>query len=180
MAGQPDLVCLGVITGAHGVRGEVKIKPFTELPGDVAAYGPVRLGVEGPERRLRLTGQSKAGVVGRLDRVDDRDAAEVLKGTELYVPRARLPQPEADSWYQADLIGLELVNPAGAALGRVVGVHNYGAGDLLEIARPAGGETVLMAFTRDNVPEVRLAEGRLIANPPAGVFDEPPDGEGAS
>ena len=175
MGSSPPLVCLGVITGPHGVRGEVKIKPYTGAAEDVAAYGPVRLGEAGPERALRLTGRFKGGVIGRLELVSNRREAEALKGVSLYVPEDRLPAAEEGSWYQADLVGLRVEDAKGQKLGLVVGVQNFGAGDLLEIEPAVGGETVFLSFTAGNVPDVLIGEGRLVVDPPEDLFEEPSD-----
>lgn len=159
------MICLGVVTAPHGVRGEVKIRSFTERPEDVAAYGELcdHIG----ERRFsaRCRGMVKGSVVAKLDGVDDRDAAERLRGLRLHVPRERLPATEADEYYHADLIGLraELVAGEGEAfqpLGVVRAVEDFGAGPVLEIS-VEGKPPVMVPFTREVVPVVDLAEGRV-------------------
>jgi 16S rRNA processing protein RimM len=179
-------VCLGVMVGAHGVRGLVKVKSFTENPADVAAYGPVsdesgrrhwHLQVTGPAPGK--SGQKTGGVVlVRVEGVSDRDAAQALHGTRLYVPRAALPAPaEEETFYHADLIGLRVEDQDGRPLGTVKAVENHGAGDVLEIEGPAG-ESRLLAFTRAAVPVVDIAGGRLVAAPPAEIEVPPrPTGE---
>jgi 16S rRNA processing protein RimM len=141
LAGQADgLVVLGAIAGAHGVRGEVKVKTFTETPEGIAAYGPLTGDPGG--RVFRLTGLRavKDGVVVRIEGVADRDAAEALKGTRLCVSRAALGEPgEEDSFFHVDLIGLSAQGEAGAKLGTVVAVHEFGAGDMLEVRLEATG-----------------------------------------
>ena len=166
-------MCLGVVIGAHGVRGLVRVKPFTEDPDGVAAYGPVE-SVDGKRRfKIKVTGAAKGAVICQLEGVTDRDMAEALRGEELYVDRAALPEvDEEEGYYQADLIGLQVVGVDGRLYGHVSAVQNFGAGDLLEIARPEGGPTVLVSFTDDNVPEVDLEAGRLTLDPPDGLFDE--------
>jgi 16S rRNA processing protein RimM len=186
MAGRvsPDRVCLGVMVGAHGVRGLVKVKTFTEDPADVAAYGPVSDEAGRRQWRLDLVGPApgKSGdvMLARLEGVTDRDAAQALHGVRLYVERAALPEPEdAEAFYHADLIGLRVEDAGGRLLGRVKAVENHGAGDLLEVeAAPGegGGRTLLLPFTRQVVPLVDLAGGRLVAAPPAEV--EVPAGPG--
>jgi len=159
-----DRVCLGVVVGAQGVRGEVRIKAFTEDPLDVDAYGPVT--DEPGEKTLRLSvrGRAKGAVVARIDGIADRNAAEALKGTLLYVPRDRLPEPEnADTFYHADLVGLEARTPDGAPLGAVVAVFDHGAGDVLDILR-VDGKPASVPFTKAVVPEVNLAEGYLVVD----------------
>ncbi|MDO8837727.1 MAG: ribosome maturation factor RimM [Parvibaculum sp.] len=179
--GPQKKVCLGVVVGAHGVRGLVRVKPFTEAPDGVAAYGPVET-VDGARRfAIEAKGMVKELVLCRLDGIDDRDAAEALRGTELYVSRDRLPPADADEgWYHADLVGLRAVGLDGHDYGAVVAVLNFGAGDLLEIAPPDGGATVLMGFTEANVPEVDIAGGRIVIDPPLGTFDDVSDAEGAA
>ena len=133
-----ERVLVGMIAGAHGVRGEVRIRSFTDDPAAVAAYGP--LSDESGQRRFALTviGRSKGGVIARLQGVADRTAAEALKGLRLYVPRSALPAPAADEYYRVDLIGLRVELADGTSFGRITDVQNYGAGDLLEIERPDG------------------------------------------
>ena len=164
-SGSPARVCVGAITGARGLKGEVRIKSFTADPDDVAAYGPVM--DESGQRtfRVRVTGRAKDQMIARIDGVDDRDAADALKGTGLYVARSALPEAEAGTYYHADLIGLEVETAAGERLGRIKAVHNFGAGDVIEI-EDAKGETALFPFTRDAVPVVDIAGGRIIAVPP--------------
>lgn len=166
----PRLVCVGVIVGAHGVRGAVKIKSFTAEPGDVAAYGP--LSDEAGKRRfvVRAIGQAKGSIMATVEGVEDRDAAEALRGTRLYADRASFPEPEEDEFYHADLIGLRAEDRAGAAIGRVRAVYNHGAGDMVEIALDQGG-TVLLPFTRATVPVVDLRAGRVVVDLP----EEAPD-----
>ncbi len=173
-----DRVCLGVMVGAHGVRGLVKVKSFTEAPEDVAAYGPVS--DKSGKRRwtLQVTGPAPGKrdvVLAKVEGVSDRDAAQALHGTELYVARSALPAlAEEETFYHADLIGLRVEDPEGRELGKVVAVENYGAGDFLEVERP-DGKLLLLAFTRAVVPEVDIAGGRLVAMPPAEI-EVPPEG----
>jgi 16S rRNA processing protein RimM len=167
-------VCLGAIAGAHGVRGLVRIKSFTEAPEDLSAYGP--LSDEAGRRRFDVTvkSQAKGALIAAIAGVDDRDAAEALKGTRLYVDRAALPPTEEEEFYHADLIGLNAEDRSGKAIGRVAGVQNYGAGDILEIARTDGTE-LLVPFTKAAVPEVDLAGGRLVVDPPAQETEAGPE-----
>lgn len=163
-------VAVGVVSGLHGVRGQVRIKPFTAAAEDVAAYGPV---VTRDGRRFDLTveGAARGVLIVRIKGIETRNAAETLKGTMLYVPRTALPEPEEDEFYYADLIGLEAVTAAGETLGRVVAVHDFGAGDLIEIALAADERTVLAPFTRENVPQVDLVAGRLTCNLPEELLE---------
>lgn len=165
-------VVVAEIGAAHGIKGEVRLKSFTQAPLDIAAYGPLTA----PDGRTfeiasarPAAGTSPGMLVVRLKGVADRNAAEALTGTLLSVPFDRLPAPGADEFYHADLIGLSAVTPEGQTLGTIVAVPNYGAGDLLEIAPPRGA-TILVPFNRTHVPEVDIAGGRVAVVPP--VFDE--------
>lgn len=160
-----DHVCVGAIAGAFGVRGEARLKTFTEDPEGVAAYGPLTTEDGAREFTVKLTRPVKGGWAARLSGVATREEAEALKGTRLYAPRAALPEPDEDEFYHADLIGLDAVGLDGTPLGRVRGVQNYGAGDILEIIRPKG-PSLLVPFTRAAVPEIDLAAGRVLVDPP--------------
>lgn len=170
-SGTAQRVLMGVITGAHGVRGLVRVKSFAASPEGIAAYGPLE--DERGERRfkLELAGAVKGVLLARIVGVTDRDAAERLKGTRLYLPRAALPEPGEEEYYHADLLGLAVVLRDGTPLGSVRAVHEYGAGDSLEVVR-SDGETVIVPFTSTVVPEVDLARGRLVVDPPAGLLDK--------
>jgi len=176
MAGRPgDRICLGVVVGPHGVKGAVKIKAFTERPEQIAAYGPLGDDHGGGRFELTLVGPAKGGVVARIAGIEDRDAAAALKGRRLYVARGALPAPEdAEQYYHADLIGLAAERPDGTPLGRVRAVHDFGAGDVLELdlADPGKRGTVMVPFTRAVVPTVDLAAGRLVVDPPPGLLDD--------
>lgn len=163
-----ERVCVGVVTGAHGVRGLLRVKSFTEAPEDVAAYGPVS--DESGERRFELTvvGRAKGVLTVRCAGVGDRDQAETLKGCKLYVARDALPViEETETYYHADLIGLAVETLEGEALGTVAAVQDFGAGDVLEIRPANGGESFYIPFTRAAVPEVDLAGGRLVVETPS-------------
>jgi 16S rRNA processing protein RimM len=161
------LILLGEIGSAHGIRGEVSIRTFTEDPADIAAYGP--LSDKAGKRSFKIAGLRVTGkaVVARLEGVDDRTAAEKLRNTGLYVKRSQLPELEPGAYYYEDLAGLAAVDPDGSVLGTVVGVVNFGAGDLVEISRPGERETLLVPFTKDAVPEVDLDTGRVTVVMPA-------------
>ncbi len=159
-------ICLGAIAGAHGVRGLVKIKSFTQDPANLTAYGP--LADESGRRRFEIavTGQAKGLLVARIEGVEDRDAAQGLRGVRLTISRAALPEPEnAEEFYQADLIGLAAEDPTGRPLGTIAAVENYGAGDFLEIARTQGAP-LLVPFTKVVVPLIDLEGGRVVVDPP--------------
>ena len=163
-----ERILLGRIAGAHGIRGEVLIRAFTARPEDIAAYGSLDDG-GGRTFRIESARATPKGVVARIAGIGDRNAAEALKGAQLYVDRDRLPDLDEGAFYHADLIGLAAVDAEGRPLGEVVGVHNYGAGDLLELCLAASGKTELVPFTEACVPEVDLATGRAVVVLPAGV-----------
>jgi len=164
-------LCVGVVTGPQGVRGAVRIKSFTEVPEAVTAYGPVE--DESGERRLELKacGTAKGVVIARIPGVESRDQAETLRGLRLYLPRSALPQTEPEEYYHADLIGLEAMLRDGTPVGRVRAIYNFGAGDTLELSRDSA-PSVLVPFTREVVPIVAPAEGRLVIEPPSGLLDD--------
>jgi 16S rRNA processing protein RimM len=175
------MVCIGVITAARGLKGEVRVKSFTADPGNLTAYGP--LWDEAGERsfRLRVTGQVKGQVVAAVEGIADRNGAEALKRQKLYVPRAALPEAEDDEFYHADLVGLraELAEDAagaGAFLGRVRAVYDFGAGTMLEVTNgPAG--VVMVPFTKAAVPLVDIAGGRVTVAPLPGLLEPVPEDE---
>jgi 16S rRNA processing protein RimM len=166
-----DKVCVGAIVGVHGVQGAVRIKSFTTEPADVAAYGEVS--DESGARRfaVKVLGQARGAVLARLSGVANRDAAEALRGVRLYVPRAALPETKEDEFYHADLIGLPVETREGAPLGTVRAVHNFGAGDILEL-RDDGGRELLLPFSDATVPEIDLAARRIVATPPASMLED--------
>lgn len=164
-----ERLCLGVIVAAHGIQGQVKVKCFTAEPSSLVAYGDLTDAAGSRRFRLKIIGPTKGGVVAKLEGVADRNAAEALKGTELYVPRAALPEPAEDEYYHADLIGLRVELADGTLLGRVLAVHDFGAGDLLEVTRE-GRTTIMLPFTRAAVPVVDPAGGRLVVEPPTEVL----------
>jgi 16S rRNA processing protein RimM len=166
-------VLVGVIGAAHGVRGAVRVKSYTSEPSAIAAYGPLHdeTGTRSFEfEALRPLRDDL--FVARFKGVADRQTAEALAHTGLYMPRDRLPLLEEEEFFHADLIGLMAETTAGAALGTVVAVRNFGAGDILEIAPPEG-ETLLVAFTKATVPVVDLAGRRLVVDRPQEVPGEP-------
>jgi 16S rRNA processing protein RimM len=161
VAAEGKPILLGRIAAAHGVRGEVLIKPFTERPRDIAAYGPLDDG-RGRTLQIEAVRVTPKGVVAAIAGIGDRNAAEALKGTPLYVDRDCLPAPDEGQFYHADLIGLAAVDPGGRPLGEVVAVHNHGAGDILEVRLAETGRSELVAFTDAFVPEVDLAGRRVV------------------
>jgi 16S rRNA processing protein RimM len=167
-------VCMGAVGAPHGVRGAVRVKSFTDVPEAIASYGALE--DERGERKftLRVAGSAKGDgmVIATLSGVIDRDQAEALRGLRLYAPRAVLPATEEDEFYYADLVGLAAMLDDGTKLGTVIAVHDFGAGDMIEIA-PSAGQPVLVPFTRAAVPIVDIAGGRVVIDPPEGLFDAP-------
>jgi 16S rRNA processing protein RimM len=155
-------ICVARLGAAHGVRGEVKLWSFTADPAAVVDYGPFET-ADGRVVEIEALRPAKEFFVARLKGVADRDAAERLRNAELFVPRERLPAPEdRDEFYHADLIGLAVVDTSGAALGSVVALHNFGAGDIVEVRRAESRNTVMLPFTQAAVPEIDVAGGRIV------------------
>ena len=166
-----DRVCLGQIGAAHGVRGEVRLRSFTADPAAIASYGPLE-SEDGRIFEIETMRPAKDHFVATFSGVADRNAAERLVNIKLYVPRERLPAPdEPDEFYHADLIGLAVVDRAGQKLGTVIAVHNFGAGDLIEVRPDAGGKTELLPFDDAHVPMVDVAAGKIVVDPQAGKTD---------
>lgn len=170
MAAGNDRVLLGEIGAAQGLKGEVRLRSFTQDPAAIARYGALddehgrRIEIES----LRVTPKA---LIARIKGVTTREGAEALNRTKLYIARSRLPARDEEEWYHADLIGLAVVNSDGMPIGTVIAVQNFGAGDLIEVKPAAGGPTVLVPFTRDAVPEVDVEGGRLVLVPPEGLFE---------
>jgi 16S rRNA processing protein RimM len=162
-----ERICVARIGAAHGLRGEVRLNSFTADPMAVTQYGVLSNadGTRGFE--IESCRAAKGVLIARFKGVADRTTAEALCNVDLYVPRDRLPPPEAGEFYHADLIGLAAVDRNGVRIGTVKAVHNFGAGDLLEIAPQGGGDTVMLAFTQATVPTVDIAGGRIVVDVPA-------------
>ena len=175
-------ILLGVIGRPHGVRGLVRVTSYADPPEALASYGPLEA-EDGRRFTLRWVGAGVAELAelrdGAAVKLADRTAAERLTNLRLSVPRERLPAPEAEEFYLADLVGLAAVDAAGTALGTVVALHDYGAGASLEIARP-DGPPLLVPFTRAAVPEVDVAEGKLVVVAPEVVEIPAPSREEAA
>ncbi|MTJ81803.1 MAG: 16S rRNA processing protein RimM [Telmatospirillum sp.] len=170
MAGR---LCVGVVLGAHGLKGAVRIKSFTADPADVAAYGPVE-DLTGTRRfRIRVLSETKGVVTAVLDGIADRTAAEGLKGVRLHVERDRLPEAGEEEFYYSDLVGLAVERVDGTPMGKVKGVFDFGGGDVIDIDGPGG--PVMVPFTRAAVPVVDIAGGRLVVDPPLLVEAAPPE-----
>ena len=158
-------ICIGVVVGAHGVKGAVRIKPFTAEAGAIAAYGPVS--DESGARRFTVTvlGHGRGAVTAQLSGIADRAGAAALAGLRLYVPRSVLPATAAEEFYHADLIGLAAEWADGSQAGRVAAVRDHGAGSYLEIVG-SDGRLLIVPFTRWAVPVVDLAAGKVVVAPP--------------
>jgi 16S rRNA processing protein RimM len=169
-------ILLARIGAPHGVRGEVRVKSFAKDPESLKRYSPLAAG-DGRLFHVERLRPAKEVLVVKFRGVDDRRAAEALNGVELYLDRERLPAAEEDEFYHADLIGLAAFSEAGEALGTVIAVHDFGAGDILEIA-PSRGKSLLLPFTRATVPLVDIEAGRIVVAPPAEIEDEEPAPEG--
>jgi 16S rRNA processing protein RimM len=162
-------ICVARIGAAHGTAGEVRLWPFTGRAEAVAAYGPLQTADGTRAFEIEAIRPGRDFLVARLKGVTDRATAERLRNTDLYAPRERLPGLEADEFYHADLIGLCAEDKSGTAIGVVVAVHNFGAGDILEIAPAAGGETAMVPFSTAAVPSVELAARRIVLETPEGL-----------
>ncbi len=161
MTNSQKWVCVAAIAGAFGVKGEVKLKPFTDIPLDCAKYGPLY----DDKGLLVLTPQKgrmvKKAVAVTAPEIKTREEAEALKSTKLYIQRSALPEPEEDEFYFEDLVGLEVKTTAGQRMGKVIAVHEFGAGDMLEI-KPKEGASFYHPFTKIAVPKVDIKAGRIV------------------
>ncbi|RWR09994.1 ribosome maturation factor RimM [Paenirhodobacter populi] len=161
-----DRVCVGAIAGAFGVKGEVRLKSFCSTPADIAAYGPLWTEDGGRQFTVKLTRPVTGGLGARLSGVATKEEGDALKGVTLWADRDRLPALPDDEFYHADLIGLDVFDTGGAALGKVRAIQNFGASDILEIYAPGRKSTLMLPFTRAVVPTVDLKARRIVADPP--------------
>jgi len=171
-------ICIARIGAAHGVRGAVKLWTFTEDPLAVKAYGPLLTKDGARSFEVATAREAKGHLVATLKGIATREDAERLNGLELYVAREQLPATEEDEYYHADLIGLAAVNAANEPIGRVLAIHNFGAGNIIEIAPPSG-PTMLLPFTNSVVPSVDLAAGRVVIELPDEIVGDDPSNAGA-
>lgn len=160
-------VLLGEVGSAHGIRGDVIVRSYTADPEDIAAYGALETGDGKPLPKLTVVRAIDRGVIVRFAGIGDRNGAERLKGTQLWIARDRLPAAADGEYYHFDLTGLDAFAPDGTAIGHVIGVENFGAGDLLEVRLVGSRQTEYFAFTNAVVPEVDIAGGRLVIVRPA-------------
>lgn len=176
---EQDMVLMAVIGAAHGIRGEVRVKPYGDDPLSFTDYGALA-SEDGRTFEVDRARVQKTVVVTKFIGIDDRNRAEELNGLKLYIPRERLPETDEDEFYHADLEGLAVTTPGGEALGKIIAVQDFGAGDLLEV-RPKRGRTFYVPFTKAFVPEIDLGNGKVIADLPEDYFsEERPDDTGKS
>ena len=165
-----ELICVGAVAGARGIKGDVRIKSFTDDPEAIGTYGPLydKTGTETFD--LKITGKAKGLLVGRIKGTPDRNAAEKLKGLQLFVPRDILPAPDDDEFYFSDLVGLRVEDLEENNLGTIQSVDNFGAGDVLEIVGVVQGG-LMVPFTKETVPRVDITEGLVVIDLPEGLLD---------
>ncbi len=171
-------IAVGILGAPHGVRGELRVKSYTEDPKAIGAYGDLMDRTGKAFFRLTAVRLLKDDMlVVRLAGIDSREQAEKLTGAELFARRDRLPSPPEDEFYYDDLVGLDAMTIEGGLLGRVVALRKFGAGDILEIAPAAGGETMMLPFTKAVAVEIDLRNGRIVIVPPNEIDGEPRDRE---
>jgi 16S rRNA processing protein RimM len=169
---ESNLILVARVAGAFGVRGEVRLTAFTQDPLSLLDYGALRR-ADGALGLTLVSGRAaKGGLVARVREISTPEQADALRGLELFVSRDLFPEPEDDEFYLADLIGLRVVDGEAAPIGRVKAVQNFGAGDLLEIDPASGGPSWWLAFTRETVPEIRIADGYLVVVRPPEIEGE--------
>jgi 16S rRNA processing protein RimM len=173
---QGKQICVARIGAAHGTSGEVRLWPFTADPQAVGRYGVLNT-ADGRGIEIEQLRPIKGFFIARLKGVTDRNGAEQLRNVDLFVPRDRLPPPAEDEYYHADLIGLAAEDAGGRPIGTVIAIHDFGAGDLLEIVPAGGGETMLLPFTAAVAPTVDIAAGCIVLDPPAEIEAEPAEAQ---
>lgn len=166
-----ERVRVGTIGGAYGVKGEVRIKSFCAIPEAIAEYAPLTTEDGSRTFEVTITRQISNGLAARMTRIDSKEDADALRGMGLYALRSQLPDTDDDEFYYADLIGLDVFDTGGNPIGKIKAVQNHGATDLLEVFGPGLKTTVLIPFTKEVVPTVDIASGRVIADPPEGLLD---------
>lgn len=166
-----ERVRVGTIGGAYGVKGEVRIKSFCAIPEDIAEYAPLTTEDGSRTFEVTITRQISNGLAARMTGIDTKEDADALRGMGLYALRSQLPETDDDEYYYADLIGLDVFDTGGNPIGKIKAVQNHGASDLLEVFGPGLKTTVLIPFTKEVVPTVDIASGRVIADPPEGLLD---------
>lgn len=182
MTSTADMVQIGFIRGAHALKGHVAVHIFSGNEDALTAYGPV-YGHDGKQQyKFRITGDKGGDFLCLVNDINDRNGAESLRGTKLYIPASALPEPDEDEFYVKDLIGLAVLDANGTHLGSIRNVEDFGHHDALDIEFIHNGHAALdkktyeyLLFTRDNVPEVNLPAGTITVNLPLGLFDTPQD-----
>lgn len=172
-------VCVGVISGAYGVSGEMRIKSFCAVPSDIQNYSPLTDESGTNTYAVAILRSIKTGFSARMPEVASKEDADALRGTKLYAHRDQLPSLPDDEFYHADLIGMTVYDTGGEILGRVKTVQNNGADDMLELQLSGSSTTTFLPFTKAAVPTVDLASGRIVADPPEGILPAaptPPEG----
>ena len=164
-----DLISVGVIIGAHGIRGEVKLKSFTADPKAVASYGPL-VSSTGEVFEITKLKPATTDFIASLKSVTDRNKAEALKGTELFINRAQLPKPNTDEIYMHDLIGTSVYGANDMLLGMIVGFENFGAGDLMDVKIEGRADTVLIPYTKNFITSATTT--KVIVDLPGDYLDE--------
>tara|TARA_B100001059_G_scaffold125975_1_gene125969 strand:- start:443 stop:946 length:504 start_codon:yes stop_codon:yes gene_type:complete len=164
-----ELICVGAIAGAFGVKGEVRLKSFTSIPASIADYAPLLTEKGEKKFEVIITGEIKNGLSARMSGIVSKEDADNLKGTKLYAPRENLPELLEDEYYHADLIGLNVENLEGKYLGKIKSVLNHGASDLLEVQSKDKKKSILIPFTRKIVPKVDIKNSIIIVDPPEGL-----------
>lgn len=170
MSDDKKLICIAVITAAHGIKGSVKIRSFTTDPSDLANYSPLYSSDGSKKYEIKILSENGDILIAEVNGIKDRNEAEKMRSTELYIYRDMLPEVEEDEFYYEDLVGLEARDPSGTPIGVILAVYNYGAGDVLEVKLNNSKETELFAFTMDIVPEINIKGGYVTINKPEVEF----------
>ncbi len=165
-----DRVLLGVVAAPHGVRGLVRIRSFTDDPMAVAGYGLLEDETGKKRFKVEALSASRGAVLARIEGVDDRNAAEAMRGTKLYVERSVLPAAGEQEWYEADLVGLAAVGTDGRDWGKVLAFHDFGAGRMIEVSGGASTKSMMLPFTDEAVPGIDVEGGKVTIDPPAGLL----------
>lgn len=165
-----DLICVGSVGGSYGIQGELRIKSFCAIAEDIETYNPLTREDGTGNFTIAIVRPVKGGFAVRIPDIATKEQADALKGVQLYARRAQLPNLPDDEYYHSDLMGLQVLDTGGQVLGRVKSVQNHGAADLLEVQLPDSSATVLVPFTLAVVPTVDLSSGRIVADPPEGLF----------
>lgn len=171
MGDEADRVLVGEIGAAQGLKGEVRLRSYTQTPTDIGTYGPLHDEAGAHAIEIETLRATPKALIARIKGVTTREAAEALNGTRLYLARAKLPSRAEEEWYVADLVGLKAVDTQGAVMGTVVAVNNYGASDIIEITPQDGGPSLLLPFTETVVPEVDTEGGRIVVVPPEEIAE---------